>query len=72
MSCRVVCRGLECLWAYLFLQDLHMLLVDDIQLLEFVVLVLRAPESTLVTDAVLTGLTVHTHLLVMDRALLLL
>ena len=49
-----------------------MLLVDDIQLLEFVVLVLRAPESTLVTDAVLTGLTVHTHLLVMDRALLLL
>jgi len=45
------------------------LLVDLVERLEVVVFMLLAPQSTLVADALLTGLTIDTHLLSMDAAL---
>lgn len=49
-----------------------MVLVKELERFEGVSFVLLAPQSTLMTDTLLTTLTVHRHLLVMDIAFLLL
>ena len=57
---------------HLSLQDLHMLLVDDIQRFEGVAMVVLTPQSTFVANAYFASLAVDTGFLAVDSALLLL
>lgn len=58
--------------SHLSLQDLRVPLEDHVQWLESMILMLRAPESTLVANAGLASLTINAHFLVMGGAFLLL